>query len=172
MSEQTRSTTERKYIPLPEAFAVNGRGLPEAVFRLRKRLYIKAKQEPKYRFYRLYDRIYRQDVLAAAWELVRANNGAPGVDGVSIAEIRDTPEGIDEYLKQIHETLKAKRYKPQAVRLKIIPKANGGQRPLGIPSVRDRIIQTAAKLVLEPIFESDFEEVSYGFRPGRGPHDA
>ena len=172
MSEQTRSTTERKYIPLPEAFAVNGRGLPEAVFRLRKRLYIKAKQEPKYRFYRLYDRIYRQDVLAAAWELVRANNGAPGVDGVSIAEIRDTPEGIDEYLKQIHETLKAKRYKPQAVRLKIIPKANGGQRPLGIPTVRDRIIQTAAKLVLEPIFESDFEEVSYGFRPGRSAHDA
>jgi RNA-directed DNA polymerase len=172
LSEENRSTTQRKYIPLPEAFAVNRRGLPEAVFRLRKRLYIKAKQEPKYRFYRLYDRIYRQDVLAAAWDLVRANNGAPGVDGVSIAEIRDTPEGIDEYLRQIHETLKAKRYKPQAVRLKIIPKANGGQRPLGIPTVRDRIIQTAAKLVLEPIFESDFEEVSYGFRPGRSAHEA
>ena len=151
---------------------MNRRGLPEAVFRLRKRLYIKAKQEPKYRFYRLYDRIYRQDVLAAAWDLVRANNGSPGVDGVSIAEIRDTPEGIDEYLRQIHETLKAKCYKPQAVRLKIIPKANGGQRPLGIPTVRDRIIQTAAKLVLEPIFEADFEEVSYGFRPGRSAHDA
>ncbi len=172
MSEENRSTTERKYIPLPEAFAVNRRGLPEAVFRLRKRLYIKAKQEPKYRFYTLYDRIYRPDVLAAAWELVSANNGAPGVDGVSIEDVRGTPEGVEGYLKEIHETLNAKRYRPQAVRRKMIPKANGGQRPLGIPTVRDRIIQTAAKLVLEPIFEADFLEVSHGFRPRRSTLDA
>jgi len=157
---------------LPEAFAVNRRGLPEAVFRLRKRLYIKAKQEPKYRFYTLYDRIYRPDVLAAAWDLVAANNGAPGVDGVSIEEVREAPQGIEGYLSGIHETLKAKRYQPQAVRREMIPKANGGQRPLGIPTVRDRIIQTAAKLVLEPIFEADFMEVSHGFRPGRSAHDA
>ena len=172
MTEENRSSTQRKYIPLPEAFAVNGGGLPEAVFRLRKRLYIKAKQEPRYRFYTLYDRIYRLDVLAAAWAQVAANNGAPGVDGVSIEQVRDAPEGVQGYLREIHETLKAKRYKPRAVRRVMIPKANGGQRPLGIPTVRDRIVQTAAKLVLEPIFEADFLEVSHGFRPGRSAHDA
>lgn len=172
MSEQNRTNTERVYIQLPAAFAVNDRGLPDAVFKLRKQLYIKAKQEPKYRFYTLYDRIYRHDVLAAAWVLVAANNGAPGVDGVSIELIERSPEGIEAYLQEIQDMLKAKRYKPQAVRRVMIPKASGGERPLGIPTVRDRIIQTAVKLVLEAIFEADFLEVSHGFRPQRSAEDA
>jgi RNA-directed DNA polymerase len=147
-------------------------GLPEAVFRLRKRLYIKAKQEPKYRFYALYDRLYRQDVLAAAWSRVAANNGKPGVDGVSIKDVKTSAQGVEGFLKEIQESLKSKRYKPQAVKRVMIPKANGGERPLGIPTLRDRVIQTAAKLILEPIFEADFLDVSYGYRPGRSAHDA
>ena len=172
MSEGNRTRTERAYIPLPEAFAVNGTGLPEAVFRLRKRLYIKAKQEPKFRFYALYDRIYRRDVLAAAWARVAANNGKPGVDGVGIKDIKDSPQGAEGLIDELHSTLKAKRYRPQAVRRVMIPKANGGERPLGIPTIRDRVVQTAAKLVLEPIFEADFLDVSYGYRPGRSAHNA
>ena len=172
MSEQNRSTTEPRHIPLPTAFAANWKGLPEAVFRLRKRLYIKAKQEPKFRFYALYDRIYRPDVLAAAWDLVARNDGAPGVDGVSIEEVASSPEGVEGFLREIHETLKAKRYRPQAVRRKLISKPNGGERPLGIPTIRDRVIQTAAKLILEPIFEADFLDVSHGFRPRRSQQDA
>jgi RNA-directed DNA polymerase len=172
LTEKNRSTTERKHIHLPAAFAVNDKGLPETVFRLRKRLYIKAKQEPKYRFYALYDRIYRPDVLAAAWDLVVANDGAPGVDGVSIKDVQNAPQGVDGFLREIHESLKAKSYRPQAVRRKMIPKANGGERPLGIPGVRDRVVQTAAKLVLEPIFEADFLDASHGFRPRRSALDA
>jgi len=172
LTDKNRTRPERKYIPLPEAFAVNGTGLPEAVFRLRKRLYIKAKQAPKYRFYALYDRIYRPDVLAAAWNRVAANNGKPGVDGVEVKDIKDSPQGVEGFLKEIHETLKAKRYRPQAVKRVMIPKANGGERPLGIPTIRDRVVQTAAKLVLEPIFEADFLDVSYGYRPRRSAHDA
>lgn len=172
MSEENRSRPERKYIPLPEAFAVNSRGLPEAVFKLRKRLYIKAKQAPRYRFYALYDRIYRRDVLAAAWDRVAANDGKPGVDGVSIKDIKTSPKGVEGLLDELHDTLKAKRYRPQAVRRVMIPKANGGERPLGIPTIRDRVIQTAAKLVLEPIFEADFLDVSHGYRPRRSAQDA
>ena len=172
MSEENRTRPERKYIPLPEAFAVNGTGLPDAVFKLRKRLYIKAKQEPKYRFYALYDRIYRRDVLAAAWDRVAANDGKPGVDGVSVKDIMTSPKGVEGLLDEIHKTLKAKRYCPQAVRRVMIPKANGGERPLGIPTIRDRVIQTAVKLVLEPIFEADFLDVSYGYRPRRSARDA
>lgn len=172
MSEQNRTITEREFIPLPAAFAVNDKGLPEKVFRLRKQLSIKAKQEPKYRFYALYDRIYRPDVLAAAWDLVVANDGAPGVDGVSIKDVQNAPRGVDGFLQEIHESLKAKSYRSQAVRRKMIPKANGGERPSGIPGVRDRVVQSAAKRVLEPIFEADFLEASHGFRPRRSALDA
>ncbi len=131
MSEENRTSTRRKYIPLPQAFAVNDKGLPEAVFTLRRRLYIKAKQEPTFRFYALYDRIYRQDVLAAAWARVAANNGKPGVDGVSIEDVKTSPQGVEGFLEEIHKTLKAKRYKPQAVRRKMTPKANAGGTSTG-----------------------------------------
>jgi len=172
LAEKNKPATEKGWVEIPEAFMVNHKGLPEALFRLRKKLYIKAKQEPRFRFYALYDRIYRQDVLAAAWAQVVANNGKPGVDGVSIEEILASPEQEAAFLEEIHQSLKEKSYRPQAVRRVMIEKANGGQRPLGIPTLRDRVVQTAAKLILEPIFEADFLDMSYGFRPKRSAHQA
>lgn len=146
--------------------------LPEPLATLRNKLYIKAKREPRFRFYALYDRIYREDVLAAAWQQVAANKGAPGVDGVSIKDVELLPDGVGGFLSLLHEDLKRKRYKPQAVRRVMIPKANGGKRPLGIPTIRDRVAQTAALLILEPIFEADFLDCSFGFRPRRNAHQA
>jgi RNA-directed DNA polymerase len=132
----------------------------------------KAKQEPKFRFYALYDRIYRLDVLQSAWRLVRKPDTAPGVDGVTFADIEASPEGVNGFLQQLHDDLRSKRYQPDAVRRVQIPKSDGRLRPLGIPTVRDRVVQMAVLLILEPIYEADFQESSFGFRPGRSAHDA
>lgn len=151
---------------------VNGKGLPEKVFLLRRTLYLKAKREPTFRFYTLYEAVCRPDVLRAAWDQVAANNGAPGVDGLSINQVQETEHGVSGFLSEIERSLKARTYRPQPVKRVYIPKANGTLRPLGIPTVRDRVVQMAVVLIVEPIFEADFLDCSFGFRPGRSAHDA
>jgi RNA-directed DNA polymerase len=143
---------------------------PIAMRTLQRKLYRKAKAEPAFRFYLLYDKIYREDILRHAYAVARANAGAPGVDGQTFAAIEAS--GLEEWLAGLREELISKTYRPDPVRRVMIPKPGGGERPLGIPTIRDRVVQTAARLVLEPIFEADFEDSAYGYRPIRGAVDA
>src|SRR4051795_6644938 len=143
---------------------------PDKIRTLQRKLYLKAKAEPDFRFYLLYDKVYRADILRHAYDLARANRGAPGVDGVDFAAIEAA--GREDWLHGIETDLRTKTYQPQPVRRGMIPKPGGGERPLGIPTIRDRVVQTAAKLVLEPIFEADLEPAAYGYRPGRSGIDA
>ena len=159
------STTEQGKIPKEI-------GIPSKVSELRWKLGNKAKQEPTFRFYAIYDRIYRRDVLEAAYTRIRANNGSAGIDNISFKDLEKEADGKINLINQIEQELKTKCYKPLPVKRVYIPKANGKLRPLGIPCIRDRLVQMALLLILEPIFETDFEECSFGFRPRRSAHQA
>ena len=142
----------------------------DKVRQLRRRLYVSAKRSRGRRFHALYDRICRSDVLAEAWKLVKSNRGAAGIDGETLSMIEQG--GVEEFLLELQRRLRSGRYWPQPVKRQYIPKPDGTQRPLGIPTVRDRVVQAAATLVVEPIFEADFKGCSYGFRPKRSATDA
>jgi len=144
---------------------------PESIRTLQRKLYRKAKQEPSCRFHALYDKIYRGDILSHAYNLARSNKGSAGIDGVTFASIEEN-EGVSVFIAELEEALRNKTYQPDPVKRVMIPKSDGSQRPLGIPTIRDRVAQMAVKLVIEPIFEADFCESSYGFRPKRSAHDA
>jgi group II intron reverse transcriptase/maturase len=142
----------------------------DKVRELQRKLFTAAKRQPGRRFHALYDRIRRDDVLREAWKRVRANRGAAGVDGQSLEAIE--AQGVEGFLAELQALLRSGRYRPQPVRRHYLPKRDGGQRPLGIPTVRDRVVQAAAKIVMEPIFEADFRECSFGFRPRRSATQA
>jgi RNA-directed DNA polymerase len=143
---------------------------PEQIRTLQRKLYLKAKTEPEFRFYQLYDKVWRADILGHAYMLARFNSGAPGVDGVTFAEIEAAGRG--EWLSRLREDLRSRTYRSQPVRRVMIPKPGGGERPLGIPTIRDRVVQSAVKLVIEPILEADLDDSAYGYRPKRGAADA
>ena len=147
-----------------------GLATPQTIQTLQRKLYLKAKREPNFRFYALYDKVCRSDILAHAYALARAKRGAAGVDDVRFEAI--DAYGVERFLAELRDELRDKRYQPDAVLRVMIPKARGGQRPLGIPTIRDRVVQTAVKLLLEPIFEADFTDNAYGYRPARSAQDA
>src|SRR5262245_62092812 len=143
---------------------------PESIQELQRKLYLKAKQEPTCRFDALYDKVYREDILLHAYRLAKANGGAPGVDGIRFEDIESY--GEKRFLVELRLELQERRYQPDAVLRVMIPKPDGGKRPLGIPTIKDRVVQTAVKLVLEPIFEADFTDNAYGYRPRRNAQQA
>jgi RNA-directed DNA polymerase len=143
---------------------------PVKVQKLQQTLHAKAKESPDFRFYALYDKIYREDMLTHAYRLARGNGGKPGVDGEDFSEIE--AYGVERWLGELAQALKEKRYRASPVRRVYIPKANGKQRPLGIPTIRDRVVQTAAVLVLAPIFGADLQPEQYAYREGRNAQDA
>ena len=143
---------------------------PESVRKLQRALYAKAKANPAYRFYAVYDKIYRKDVLLWAWSCCRANGGSSGVDGQSFAGIEY--KGVEAWLEQLAQELRTKTYRPQAVRRVNIPKADGKTRPLGMPTIKDRVAQMAAVIVLGAIFEADLTDEQYAYRPRRSAHEA
>jgi RNA-directed DNA polymerase len=138
---------------------------PTKLEEFQEKLYVKAKAEPTFRFYQLYDKLYRWDVLVEALRRAKANRGAAGVDGQTFEQVAEY--GEERWLRDLQRELQEKRYRPQPVRRVMIPKPGGGQRPLGIPTIKDRVAQTAAKLILEPIFEADLDDAAYGYRPER-----
>src|SRR5579872_5172203 len=142
----------------------------DKVRQLQRKLYVCAKQSKTRRFHALYDRIYRSDVLWEAWKRVRANRGAAGVDGMTLAAVE--AYGVERMIAELEDGLRAGVYRPAPVRRVEIPKPDGSKRPLGIPTVKDRVCQQAAKIVLEPVFEADFLPCSFGFRPKRSATDA
>src|SRR5450631_1235523 len=143
---------------------------PSKIRELQIKLYRKAKNEPGFRFYQLYDKVYREDILKHAYALAKANGGSAGVDGERFEDIES--RGLEEWMKGLREELRKRTYQPQPVRRKMISKPGGGERPLGIPTIRDRVAQTAAKLVLEPIWEAELEPNAYGYRPQKSAQDA
>jgi RNA-directed DNA polymerase len=143
---------------------------PEKIRKLQRTLYGSAKKDPERRFHQLYDKVYREDIFAHAYRLARSNGGASGVDEMTFEDIET--QGRQDWLEGLRTELRTKTYEPSPVRRVMIRKPGGGERPLGIPTIRDRVVQTAAKLVLEPIFEADFEDCAYGYRPKRSAGDA
>ena len=162
----------QEYFEFYESIEILEIHLSRKLATLRQKLKQKAKQEKRFRFYSLYGHLCHSDTLSNAWKQVKRNQGSSGVDGVTIEDIEKREGGVECFLREIEESLIDRSYKPDAVRRVYIKKANGKLRPLGIPTVRDRIVQTAVLLILEPIFEADFKDCSFGFRPGRSAHDA
>jgi len=145
-----------------------GLATPETVRNLQAALHAKAKGSPSFRFYSLYDKLFRADILTHAYATSKANGGSSGVDGQTFEDIE--AYGLERWLGELAEELRNKTYRPQAVRRVYIPKANGKQRPLGIPTIRDRVAQMACVLVLDPIFEADMQPEQYAYRPGRSAY--
>lgn len=163
---------KEKAVGQGELFKVSKRKLPSAerVRMLQEKLYRKAKQERDYKFYILYDKMFIPFMLQEGYAKVKSNGGSPGIDGINFTDIEKN--GLENFLKELGEDLRKRTYKPEAVKRVWIDKANGGKRPLGIPTIRDRVAQTVCKMIIEPIYEADFEESSYGFRPERSAKDA